>query len=156
MPYAHLAAALDALEATRSRLAKEAILSNAFRSILALQAPPAEIEAACYLLSPAKDAQTGGHRLRPDWEADGKPLGITGSGITAAILEASGAKKAQFSALNGRLRDAGAAALALRDSVRATPHVPLPAPRPHHAPPTLHRLGVRRAVGSSCSRHRRR
>jgi len=62
VPYAHLAAALDALEATRSRLAKECVLSNAFRSLLALRAPPSELEAACYLLSPAKDAQAGGHR----------------------------------------------------------------------------------------------
>ena len=29
---------------------------------------PDEVAAACYLCSPAKDAQSGGHRLRPDWE----------------------------------------------------------------------------------------
>ena len=115
IPYAHVAAALDALEATRSRLAKDIILSNAFRSILALRAPPSEIEAACYLLSPAKDAQTGGHRLRPDWHPANKPLGITAGSITKAILEASGAKPAQYRALYGKLRDSGAAALALRD-----------------------------------------
>ena len=115
IPYAHLAAALDALEATRSRLAKDTILTNVFRSILALRAPSAEIEAACYLLSPAKDAQTGGHRLRPDWHPANKPLGITAGSITNAILEASGAKPAQYRALYGKLRDSGAAALALRD-----------------------------------------
>ena len=96
VPYAHLAAALDALEATRSRLAKECVLSNTFRSVLALRAPPSELEAACYLLSPAKDAQTGGHRLRPDWQPGGKPLGITHGAITAAILEATGARPQQY------------------------------------------------------------
>ena len=96
VPYAHLAAALDALEATSSRLAKECVLSNTFRSVLALRAPPSELEAACYLLSPAKDAQTGGHRLRPDWQPGGKPLGITHGAITAAILEATGARPQQY------------------------------------------------------------
>ena len=40
-----------------SRCAKELVLSNAFRSLLALEAPATELEAVCYLLSPAKDAQ---------------------------------------------------------------------------------------------------
>ena len=37
LPYAHVAQALDALEATRSRLAKETILLNTFRAALAMR-----------------------------------------------------------------------------------------------------------------------
>jgi hypothetical protein len=70
VPYAHVAAALDAVSATRSRLAKELALTNAMRAPLALGACAADLEALCYLLSPAKDAQSGGHRLRPDWSTD--------------------------------------------------------------------------------------
>ena len=77
VPYAHLAAALDALEATRSRLAKELVLTNVFRAMLTMKAAPAEIAAACYLLAPAKDAQAGGHRLKPEWHAASGALGIS-------------------------------------------------------------------------------
>ena len=44
---------------------------------LALDASPGCLEACCYLLSPAKDAQSGGHRLRPDWSTDARPLGLS-------------------------------------------------------------------------------
>ena len=115
VPYAHVAAALDAVSATRSRLTKELVLTNAMRAPLTLGATPADIEALCYLLSPAKDAQSGGHRLRPDWSADARPLGITHGALTAAILEATGANRAQLSAAYAKLRDSGDAALALRD-----------------------------------------
>ena len=76
----------------RSRLAKEVILTNTFRAMLANGAPLEEVEAACYLLSPAKDPQQGGHRLRPDWAA-GRPLSIPQSSITTAVLESSGASR---------------------------------------------------------------
>lgn len=75
VPYALLGAALDALESTRSRLSKEVILTNTFRAMIACGAPPGEIEAGCYLLSPAKDPQQGGHRLRPDWAAGERAAG---------------------------------------------------------------------------------
>ena len=115
VPYAHIAAALDAASSTRSRLIKELVLTNAFRAVLALRAKPAEIEAMCYLLSPAKDAQSGGHRLRPDWSLDSRPLGLTHGAITASILEATGATKAEFSSAYAKVRDSGDAALACRE-----------------------------------------
>ena len=62
-----------------------------------------------------KDPQQGGHRLRPEW-ADGRPLGLTHRSIVDAILEATGAARAEWSRVHGRLRDSGAAALALRDA----------------------------------------
>ena len=44
VPYAHVAAALDAVSGTRSRLTKELVLTNAFRAALALGAPAPELE----------------------------------------------------------------------------------------------------------------
>ena len=90
VPYALVAAALDAVSATRSRLTKELVLTNAMRSVLALGSQAADIEAVAFLLSPAKDAQSGGHRLRPDWHPDNKPLGITHGAINAAISRSDG------------------------------------------------------------------
>ena len=115
VPYAHVAAALDAVSATRSRLIKEKVLTNTFRSALAHGASALELEALCYLLSPSKDAQTGGHRLRPDWSLEARPLGLSHGAITGAVLEATGASRGQLSAAYGRLRDSGDAALAVRD-----------------------------------------
>ena len=115
LPYAHIAAALDAVSATRSRLIKELVLTNAMRAAFVLGAEPADLEALCYLLSPAKDAQSGGHRLRPDWSDDARPLGITHGTLTAAILEATGASRAHLSVSYAQLRDSGDAALAVRD-----------------------------------------
>ena len=115
MPYAHVAAALDAVSGTRSRLTKELVLTNAFRAALALGAPAPELEAMCYVLAPSKDLQSGGHRLRPDWAPDSRPLGISHGAITAAILEATGATKSIYSAAYARVRDSGDAALAVRE-----------------------------------------
>ena len=115
VPYALVAAALDAVSATRSRLTKELVLTNAMRSVLALGSQAADIEAVAFLLSPAKDAQSGGHRLRPDWHPDNKPLGITHGAINAAILEATGASRSQLSAAYAKVRDSGDAAVIVRD-----------------------------------------
>ena len=115
VPYSHVAAALEAVEATRSRLAKELILTNAFRAALALQASAECHEAMCYLLAPTKDAQTGGHRIRPDWSPDSAPLGLTSTAIRNAVLETSGASRAQFSAAYKKSGDSGSAALSLRE-----------------------------------------
>ncbi|EOD10715.1 putative DNA ligase [Emiliania huxleyi CCMP1516] len=115
VPYSHIAAALDAVSATRSRLTKELVLTNFFRACLALDASPGCLEACCYLLSPAKDAQSGGHRLRPDWSTDARPLGLSHGAITSAILEATNAPRAEYSAAYAKLRDSGDAALAVRD-----------------------------------------
>eukprot|EP00439_Symbiodinium_sp_Y106_P065519 s1130_g10.t1 len=115
VPYRHLAAALDALEATRSRLSKDTILTNSFRVMLAMAAPAEEVESACYLFAPAKDAQAGGHRLRPDWVEGGRPLSIPHKSITASLLEATGASKADMNRLYQELHDSGQVALALRE-----------------------------------------
>ena len=93
IPYAHVAAAMDLLAQTKSRLEKERVLTNLFRTLMAMGARPAELAATCYLLSPEKDSQTGGHRLRPDWEDC--VLNVGGRTITAAVLEATGASKDQ-------------------------------------------------------------
>lgn len=114
VPYRHLALTLEALEATRSRLDKERILTNAFRSMIAMGGSLAEIEAAAYLLAPAKDPQAGGHRLRPEW-VDARPLGLSHASLSNAICEATGSTRAELSRINSSLRDSGAAAVALRD-----------------------------------------
>ena len=63
-PLASVAVALDSLKATTKRIEKDRILVNMFRSLLALEAPTGHIIAACYLVAPEKDSQSGGHRLR--------------------------------------------------------------------------------------------
>ena len=135
VPYALCAAALDAVSCTRSRLAKELALTNTFRSLLAMAASAEEIEAVCYLLAPTKDAQAGGHRLRPDWES--KPLGLSHGTITSAILEATGASRAQLTAAYNQSRDSGSAALSLRGGGRQQLLRP---------PPPLSALGVLRSL----------
>lgn len=114
VPYGWVAAALDALEATKSRLKKETILTNAFRSMMASCLCVEELEAACYLIAPCKDAQQGGHRLQPDW--CGKALSIPHKAIAQALLEATGASQAEMKRLAQELRDMGDVALALRDA----------------------------------------
>lgn len=113
VPYLHLAGACQQLKATTKRLAKETILVNMFRSILIAGASAAEVSAACYLCSPAKDAQTGGHRLRPDWEGT-DVLGVGGKSINSAILSATGATQAQFRKQYSQTREASDAGLALQ------------------------------------------
>ena len=149
VPYAHVAATLDALADTRSRLAKERILTNAFRACLALQTPPAELEAVCYLLAPMKDPQSGGHRICPSWSAASAPLGITSAAITAAVVEATGTSKAQLSAAYRRLRDLGDAALAVKEGEGRGRQTLLRAPPPltaGHVHATL--LGLARLSGT--------
>ena len=72
LPYAHVAQALDALEATRSRLAKETILLNTFRAALAMKASPLCVEALAYLLAPMKDPQQGGTGSAPSGPTGGR------------------------------------------------------------------------------------
>lgn len=115
VPYLHLARSLDALEATRSRLDKERILTNAFRTVLAMGTGQAEVEATAYLFAPAKDTQSGGHRLRPEWSAGARPLGLSRASLTGAICEAVGGTPSRLSQINHSLRDTGAAAVELRD-----------------------------------------
>ena len=115
VPYSLLAAALEALEATKSRLKKETILTNAFRLMMANNVSVEEVEAACYLLAPGKDAQQGGHRLRPDWVSE-KPLSIGYKAISAALMEATGASQVEMKRLSHELHDMGLVAFKLHNS----------------------------------------
>jgi hypothetical protein len=62
-PYLQVAAALEELSASRSRLLKERVLVNLFRVCLALEVSERDLVAVCYLLAPVKDSQSGGHHL---------------------------------------------------------------------------------------------
>ena len=135
------------------------MLTNAWRSALAARASAPELTALAYLLAPVKDAQSGGHRLAPDWHiADSKPLvrggasilgplgaphtprlalptltqrlrrsrplspqGLSHGALTGAILDATGASRAQYSKAFGRTRDAGDAALEVLTGGPITP-----------------------------------
>lgn len=97
------------LPSLTSRLAKETILTNAFRVMLAGGATPGELEAACFLLSPAKSAQQGGHRLQPDWVV-GRPLAISHKSIVSAVCEVSGVSRATLRSAYWKDGDLGMAA----------------------------------------------
>ena len=114
MPYLHIALTLDALAATRSRLSKEGVLTEAFVTMLERGSSDSELLAACHLFAPTKDAQTGGHRLLPDWEG-GDVLNIGHKSICAAIGEATGSGAQAVRAALDAARDVGDAAVALRD-----------------------------------------
>jgi hypothetical protein len=101
--------------ATSKRLEKDLILVNFFRTVLRWKCASGEVSSACYLFAPHKDSQTGGHRLRPDFLDDNEALGIGWRTISDAVLEATGATKKQYRQHLDALRDAGEAALALRD-----------------------------------------
>ncbi|CAE8703731.1 unnamed protein product, partial [Polarella glacialis] len=106
----------------------ETILTNAFRSMLARAAQASELEAACYLFAPAKDAQSGGHRMRPDWAEGGRPLSISRGSISSALLEATGASRAEMNRMYNQLHEIGEVALALRERGGRQRLLRLPAP----------------------------
>ena len=105
-PYMHVAAACEAVVSTRSRLAIAAILTNTFRSLIALS--PEDVLPALYLI-------TG--RVAPEWE-DGKALSLGGSAVAAALAEATGASKARLSELYRQSGDLGDVAAALKAKQR--------------------------------------
>jgi len=105
-PYMHVAAACEAVVSTRSRLAIAAILTNTFRSLIALS--PEDVLPALYLI-------TG--RVAPEWE-DGKALSLGGSAVAAALAEATGASKARLSELYRNCGDLGDVAAALKAKQR--------------------------------------
>ncbi|OLP83677.1 DNA ligase [Symbiodinium microadriaticum] len=126
---------------------QDTILTNSFRVMLAMAAPAEEVscgrvpvwqcksnsqvESACYLFAPAKDAQAGGHRLklaswqtslihltlgrlRPDW-VEGLYQELHDSGQVGAVrrtllsladLQGTGIEKAKTTRLVGLLRAA--------------------------------------------------
>ena len=95
--YAIVARALDAVSATRSRLAKEVALTNSLRWALAAPTTSAQdLAALCYLLAPTRDSQGGGHRLEPDWQhvALGLPSKAIADGCAAGAGRSPDALKA--------------------------------------------------------------
>ena len=138
VPYAHLSEGFELLLMTRKRTIKERVLVNLFRTLLAHGSPPDEVAAACYLCSPAKDAQSGGHRLRPDWEGT-DVLGVGPKSIRAAIMEATCASPAQFRNKYAESREASDSCLALQQGGGLKQSLLL-------APPPLTLLGVYKSL----------
>lgn len=93
-PYLHVARALAAVNSTSKRLVMTDILTNAFRSVLALA--PADLLAVTYLVL---------GKLGPDHE--GLEMQVGGSTVSAAIAETTGASKARLSELYVELGDLG-------------------------------------------------
>ncbi|KAJ8613692.1 hypothetical protein CTAYLR_003166 [Chrysophaeum taylorii] len=112
--YEIVSRALDAASQTRSRLAKENILTNAFRWV----SSASDAEAVCYLLAPVRDAQAGGHRLREDYEH--AALGLSRRVVERALLDATGASAAGLEAARRRVGgEWGDAAVAVAGSQRS-------------------------------------
>lgn len=84
--YAVVSGALDAVSKTRSRLAKDRALTKAFG--LLRECSIDDIEAACYLMAPVRDAQAGGHRLQADYEH--RPLALSYRVVVRALVDALG------------------------------------------------------------------
>ncbi|KAG5188162.1 ATP-dependent DNA ligase [Tribonema minus] len=101
----HLAAAFEALAATTKRLKKADILANCFRSLLALT--PEDLLPAVFL-SCNKVAEN----------MEGVDMGVGGSQVTSAILQATGTKPEQLRRLNRSTGDLGDAAQACKANQR--------------------------------------
>ena len=111
--YAIVARALDAVSATRSRLAKENALTNALRWGLAAPTTSAQdLAALCYLLAPTRDSQGGGHRLEPDWQH--VALGLPSKAIAAGCAAGAGASPEALKAAARRTGGLADAVVALR------------------------------------------
>ncbi|PSC70071.1 DNA ligase [Micractinium conductrix] len=102
-PYLHLARALELMDGTTKRLHISDVLTNCFRSLVALR-PRGELAAAAYLAC---------GRIAPDYEP-GAELNVGGSTVASAIMEATGASKEHISELYKRLGDLGDVAQALK------------------------------------------
>ena len=111
--YAIVARALDAVSATRSRLAKENALTNALRwGLTAPSINAQDLAALCYLLAPTRDSQGGGHRLEPDWQH--VALGLPSKAIAAGCAAGSGASPEALKAAARRTGGLADAVVALR------------------------------------------
>jgi DNA ligase-1 len=111
--YAIVARALDAVSATRSRLAKEVALTNSLRWALAAPTTSAQdLAALCYLLAPTRDSQGGGHRLEPDWQH--VALGLPSKAIAAGCAAGAGASPDALKAAARRTGGLADAVVALR------------------------------------------
>ncbi|KAH8078098.1 DNA ligase [Aureococcus anophagefferens] len=131
--YGVVARCLDAVSATRSRLAKDRALTNALRWAAAAGGAD-DLAACCYLLAPTKDAQTGGHRLRPDYAA-GPPLGLSRHAVVEAAAAAA-APPAALAAARKAHGSLGDAVVALRDAPSAAAKFfKKAAPSPARPPP---------------------
>ncbi|CAI6007101.1 unnamed protein product [Closterium sp. NIES-65] len=117
-PYMHLAVAFDAVERESGRIKSSDILTNTFRSLLALS--PNDLLPAVYLCT---------NRIAPDFvNAD---LNVGGGTVAGAVCEATGMKRQQLRLMYTRMGDLGDVAHACRSSQRL-----LRAPQPL----TIHRL----------------
>ncbi|CAI5472077.1 unnamed protein product [Closterium sp. Yama58-4] len=117
-PYMHLAVAFDAVERESGRIKTSDILTNTFRSLLALS--PNDLLPAVYLCT---------NRIAPDFvDAD---LNVGGGTVAGAVCEATGVKRQQLRLMYTRMGDLGDVAHACRSSQRL-----LRAPQPL----TIHRL----------------
>ena len=132
--YGVVARCLDAVSATRSRLAKDRALTNALRWAAAAGGAD-DLAACCYLLAPTKDAQTGGHRLRPDYAA-GPPLGLSRNAVVEAAAAGCRASPAALAAARKAHGSLGDAVVALRDAPSAAAKFfKKAAPSPARPPP---------------------
>ncbi|KAL6766970.1 LIG6 [Auxenochlorella protothecoides x Auxenochlorella symbiontica] len=132
-PYLHLARAFEAAEATTKRLRVGDILTNMFRSVLALS--PDDLVATAYLA-------TG--KVAPDYE--GLELSVGGGTVGAAIREAMGVSRQRLHQLYSQLGDLGDVA----QSCRATQSMlrrpdPLTVPGVFRA---LHDMAAHRGTGA--------
>eukprot|EP00898_Chlorokybus_atmophyticus_P005360 jgi/Chlat1/5825/Chrsp4S06177 len=104
-PYLHLSRAFEAIEQIRGRLKISDILTNMFRSLLALS--PDDVLPAVYLTI---------NKVAPDFESH--ELNIGGSTVAAAISEATGVARARLRELYVEKGDLGDVAQACRQTQR--------------------------------------
>ena len=94
-PYIHLARAFESMDSTTKRLAISDMLTNMFRSILALS--PQDLPSSAYLAV---------GKIAPDYE-QGKELSVGGSTVAAAISEATGVTRSRLRELYNVMGDLG-------------------------------------------------
>ncbi|WPT16117.1 DNA ligase 6 [Picochlorum sp. SENEW3] len=93
-PYLHIARTFEAMDSTTKRLKISDILTNAFRSILAIS--PKDLVSACYLFL---------GRLAPDYH--NIELNIGGSSVSNAMTEALGISKGKIREMHKTYGDLG-------------------------------------------------
>lgn len=103
-PYLHLARAFEAMDSTTKRLRIGDILTNMFRSVLAVS-PPEDLAATAYLAV---------GKIAPDYE--GMELNIGGSTVAAAVSETTGRSRDKLRSMYVELGDLGDVAAACKRS----------------------------------------
>ncbi|KAK3285179.1 hypothetical protein CYMTET_7194 [Cymbomonas tetramitiformis] len=136
-PYLHLARALASLEGTTKRLRIGDILTNTFRSLLALS--PQDLTPAVYLTI---------NKLAPDYE--GVDLNVGGSIVSSAIVQATGVTRARMRELYTSLGDLGDVAQQCRRT--QTMLQPPPPLRISKVFETLHKIAAESGTGAGARR----